>query len=173
MRKYFIILLLSMVGMTMYAQKGMQGFGANVAIHYGTETEALSYGVDLKYQYHVSNYGRIEPFASIYKGIEVEFLAGINYHQFFSGVKRTRPYFTIGAAYGKLAYKDYYYYGSYDYGEESESYNIPIARGGFGLDYRISHTLSFQAEAAAALPLGATDDIGVLLQLKLGLTYNF
>ncbi|MCD8202619.1 MAG: porin family protein, partial [Prevotella sp.] len=132
--------------------------------YYSGVSESGDFGFDLKYYYNITDHGRIEPFVS-YMFCNTgdgknEYMAGINYHQFLNKVNRTRPYLIIGAAFGHL----------YDWDGEVD--DLGVFRGGFGLDYRITHSLSFQAELTGSL----TYDGGagfIAPQLKVGLSYNF
>ncbi|MCD8290515.1 MAG: hypothetical protein LUC91_03320 [Prevotella sp.] len=189
MKKIFLILLLSLSGMTMFAQKGMNGIGINLDGYYNGCGESFNFGLDLKYQYNIYSRGRIEPFVS-YMFItsfqasdedddETDFIAGVNYHQFLNNVTRTRPYIIVGMAYGHLlstkGYNDYY---SKIFNNEKANLNTnaAIVRAGIGLDHRISHKLSFQAELTASFVYnfdGEDEYTYLAPQLKIGLTYNF
>ncbi len=160
MKKIFLVALLSIVSMTMFAQKGMQGFGVNLNGH---NNECFRIGLDIKYQYNISNYGRIEPYVSAAFGDGNDFTLGVNYNQFLSRVNKIRPYFILGLGYGYLAWEDEYY--------EFTNYSDPIVRSGFGLDCRLSHKLSFQVEISATSNF--IFDTFLAPQIKLGLTYNF
>ncbi|MCD8296317.1 MAG: outer membrane beta-barrel protein [Prevotella sp.] len=200
MRKLLLILLFSLSGMTMFAQKGVNGIGINLDWYYNGNARSQNFGLDIKYQYNITNHGRIETFvsytllssfkASKYEDKETDFIIGINYHQFLNKVTSTRPYILVGAAYGHVLSLENYWYESPDLSHDSYPYygnpgvnhydkinnDAPIFRVGVGIDHRISQSLSFQAELAGTVVVnfsGTPKKAFFAPQLKIGIAYNF
>ena len=150
-----------------FAQKGMQGFGVNLA---GNVCEGFAFGGSLKYQYNVSNYFRLEPSFSYYAADDDSFdmAAFVNMHIFFSSPKAFRPYFFAGPGYVSF-FEDH---GSYGFGYEDKDSEADFGvNGGLGLDFRVSHNFSLQLEAGAII--GVSDDESFGAKFNLGFCYNF
>ena len=161
----FVIVALFAFSMQGVAQKGMQGFGANLA---GNVCEGLAYGGGLKYQYNLSDYIRLEPSFSYYAAEDDSFnmLGFVNMHLFFSSPKAFRPYFFAGPGY--MSYYETYYEKGYEESYTEDDFGFD---GGFGLDYRVSHNLSLQVEAGAVIGVGDDDHFGA--KFNIGCCYNF
>lgn len=174
MKKLILLLLMAVAtGGSAWAQKGMFGVGANIAIP--TEIEGFfSLGGGLKFQYNISDYFRIEPSVSGYyvvyaneAGIDMSAL--LNTHIFFSSPKDIRVYAIVG---GGMAHyfvdeeyeKDYTKDGDYNYNHKGIYLGANV---GLGLDWRLTHSLSLQVETTAF--------IGSLIAFwpTVGITYNF
>ncbi|MCD8290514.1 MAG: porin family protein [Prevotella sp.] len=167
-RKLLLILLFSLSGITMYAQKGMNGVGINIVGHQLSGTDSFSFGADLKYHYNFNNHMRIEPFVAI---MNDEYQIGLNYNVFVGKVKRLRPYFIVSAAFGTV---DDDIEINYE-GDASSSFMFKV---GFGLNYRISRVLSWQIELLGGVFSYEDYDYstsfeGIFPQIKTGLAYNF
>ena len=178
----FIILAFSPV----LAQKSMQGFGVNIGIRFAPSDimdnfniyKEIYPNIDIKYQYNISNYYRIEPFMSV-GGLDDlnEFHAGINNHLFFCGIKRFRPYGLAGIGFSYEKGENEYYGGwDYLYGHPIEerclikSYGFYV-RAGLGANYRFSHKWSGQIELSWAAHL--EEFSYSYFQFKIGVAYNF
>lgn len=183
-----IAVIVSACGMAS-AQKGMQGVGVNLGIRY--ETNCLDYsmergiifGMDMKYQYNVNNYYRIEPFLSLgTRKDQKEFQIGMNNHIFLWKVRRCRPYFIAGLGFSWVKYTgelaNGYDLRGYDFGYEyvrlvTESIRSGSFywRSGFGADYRFTHKWSGQLELCMA---GTVYGYQLVYpQLRIGFTYTF
>ena len=204
MKQKILLIFMLLLGISgVYAQKGMWGVGADIGGRYDTNDGGnFLYGATAKVQYGVSGHYRIQPFASIYGGMEkIEYQVGIDNHFFFTVNHKARPYFIAGLAYGvmpsedELGYYDNriwnYETGSYDYqhGKAVGAAGTLVCRAGFGVDIRLSHSLSCQIEAMCSIgPFAKYVDAyysirgydeytsGLRIygpQLKIGLAYNF
>ena len=194
MRKLILVAAVAVMACgAAFAQKGMQGIGINIGARYtvndyndhsrlNTRTnfnEFAVISVDIKYQYNISNYYRIEPFVSYnYYSDGPEYLVGINNDIFFYTPRRFRPYFIVGLGYShvKVHYEDWEYsgYPTNDYylvNEDIENRACFYFRGGIGGDYRFSHKWSGQLELCVTGHVGV--DYLCSLQLLAGVAYNF
>lgn len=180
---FAIAVIASACGMAS-AQKGMQGIGVNLGFRYevylidgAVMDEGIVPGVDLKYQYNVNNFYRLEPFLSFdMRSGQKDVQVGLNNHIFMSKVKRFRPYFIMGVGFSWMEYT-----GDLQRYWKNENDNVYLAnsltsnsfywRGGFGGDYRFTHTLSGQIELCMAGIAG-----GYFIaypQVRIGVAYNF
>ena len=159
----FALLAFSMQG---FAQKGMQGIGVNLA---GNVCEGFAFGGDLKYQYNVSNYFRLEPSFSYYAADDDSFdmAAFVNMHIFFSSPKAFRPYFFAGP--GFVSYYESYWPSDFSKAEKYSRGDFGV-NAGLGLDFRVS-SISLQLEAGAIM--GVSDDDYFGAKFNLGFCYNF
>lgn len=196
MRKLILVAVVAVMACgAAFAQKGMQGIGINIGARYTVsdvssgfewldhETDFnrfVVFNVDIKYQYNVSNYYRIEPFVSYnYYSDGPEFQVGINNDIFFCNVRRFRPYFIVGLGYSHLNYHyedweqsyDTWHFTSYLADEGTDSRSCFYFRGGIGGDYRFSHKWSGQLELCVTGHVG--EDFLCSLQLLAGVAYNF
>ena len=189
MRKLILVAAVAVMACgAAFAQKGMQGIGVNIGIRSGMpvgyrtdgapDYKGIAYGIDIKYQNNTSNYYRIEPFVS-YNRLEdlSEFQVGLNNNVFFCSVRRFRPYFLFGVGYSYMMFdyraSRYDNDGHFYYEEVTKSGSLFNFRGGFGIDYRFTHSLSGQLEFGVS---GLTGDIyrqTYYWQLKAGVAYNF
>lgn len=176
-----IAVIVSACGMAS-AQKGMQGVGVNLGIRYemylvarAVMDEGIVPGVDLKYQYNVNNFYRLEPFLSFdMRSGQKDVQVGLNNHIFMSKVKRFRPYFIIGVGFSWMEYTgDLQHYLKDDnvYLANSLISNSFYWRGGFGGDYRFTHKWSGQLELCMAGTVYGYQM--VYPQLRIGFTYTF
>lgn len=151
----FALLAFSMQG---FAQKGMQGFGLNLA---GNVNEGIAFGGGVKYQYNLSNYVRLEPSFSYYsvdrRGFDMAGL--VNLDLFFLSPRSCRPYFFVGP--GFISFKYYHFDGEGDFGVNT----------GLGLDFRVSHNFSLQLEVGGII--GVSDENYKGGKFNLGFCYNF
>ncbi|MCC8113347.1 MAG: hypothetical protein LIP03_04995 [Bacteroidales bacterium] len=209
MKQKILLIFMLLLGISgAYAQKGMWGVGADIGGRYDLNDGGnFLYGATAKVQYGISGHYRIQPFASIYGGMEkTEFQVGIDNHFFFTVNHKARPYFIAGLAYGVMPSEDKlsdydsqrynriynYETGGYEYVGNTKVVGAAgtlICRAGFGVDIRLSHSLSCQIEALCPLGpfakyLNAYGHIrydegyksGLRCygpQLKIGLAYNF
>ncbi len=187
MKKYTIILLLACVSLGAYAQKGMNGIGVNLGMRYDLYFSSAMFAADIKYQYNITNWYRIEPFISFdtfEKG--TSFLAGLNNQFFFTNdLYRVRPYFSVGFAYGAMVseYEERIRYDNYEYTPCVFNHFLIIPSA--GLDIRASYRSSFQIEFSYIMnPIDKNyiggdyyDDAHYFseygFQLKVGYTFNF
>lgn len=167
MKKLLLLLLMAVATSgNIWAQKGMQGVGVNVA---GVlfDGDNFSLGGGIKYQYNISDYFRIEPSISYTAPFDKEGmkLSGLlNLNAFVLSPRVVRPYVIAGAGYAMVRL----YYGSGHY----DDIDIAMLNGGIGLDARLTHNLSLQAEAALGLSLSQKVD-ELFFRFNLGLCYNF
>ena len=173
MKKLILLLLMAAAtGGSAWAQKGMQGIGANFAMNIGDEA---AIGGSLKYQYNITNYVRIEPSISFYGEADETFGMSIllNGHFFFFSPRVVRPYLFVGAGYGEYYGEQWTYaYDKYYSHLKMGSESCFVGNAGLGLDWRISHKFSLQLEAGVMTNF---DDDGTALNLKanIGFAYNF
>ncbi len=186
MKKLFLVLLVAVVSSgSTWAQKGMMGVGANVAMNVGTANGGLGFGGGVKFQYNISDYFRIEPSFSYYGGgkntynTRVEMAGLVNVHAFFSSPRSLRPYAFAGVGY--VGMKDqqelgyffpfngiWIYAGSSSKTERGSAFGVD---GGIGLDYRVSHHFSLQVEAGI---MGAFwEDTYLFIKANIGACYTF
>lgn len=197
MKKIITILVVAIVALTASAQKGMMGVGADIQGLISTERDRLDngilmkhtpvFGVDIKFQYNVSNYYRIQPYAGVaFGGVGTEITAGIANHIFFSRPQKTRLYFIGSLAYGsmptqfKLSDEDFKeVLGEV---EATDTHSTLLLEVGLGLNQRLSHNLSFQVEATCVMSpfkkdyhtWGDKTEFGVYgARVKVGVTYDF
>lgn len=189
MKKLFLVLLVAVVSSgSAWAQKGMMGVGANVAMTAIPITEGgLGIGGGVKFQYNISDYFRIEPsftyYASADKDKATAEMAGlVNLHAFLSSPRTLRPYIFVGGGYVgingiekyydiiysySVAYYPYYYIENVKKLKESRF----GADAGIGLDYRVSHHFSLQAEAGIMGAFGKNTDL--IIKANIGACYTF
>ncbi len=168
-KRILFVVAMVMAAVNVSAQKGMQGVGINAEVHLNSGVETLYYGGDIKYHYHVSDRGRIEPFFSYCFGEEgSDIAAGLNYHQFFNGIRPNRVYGIVGAGYCSISDFD-------DYSDESEQRSGILLQVGFGYEHKISHNWSFQTEIVLPANVNAMGDEEEWFfpALKIGFTRNF
>ncbi len=185
MKKVILILLITVATSgSAWAQKGMMAVGANVAMNVTLSDRGFGIGGGAKFQYNISNYFRVEPSFTYYsidnsKEIAINMAGLVNIHAFFSSPRTIRPYAFAG--FGYLGYKEYekgYYilidnYGTlryYDDNKESNKGGFGVD-GGFGLDYRVSHNISLQAEAG--IITGFVGGMPISIKANIGVCYTF
>lgn len=187
MKKLFLVLLVAVVSSgSAWAQKGMMGVGANIAMTAIPITEGgLGIGGGVKFQYNISDYFRIEPSFTYYADVDgnkatAEMAGLVNLHAFLSSPRTLRPYIFVGGGYvginGKeKSFDDIIY--DYNFGHfnlinekklKESRYGVD---GGIGLDYRVSHHLSLQAEAGIMGAFGRNNDL--IIKANIGACYTF
>ena len=109
MKKLFLVLLVAVVSSgSAWAQKGMMGVGANVAMTAIPITEGgLGIGGGVKFQYNISDYFRIEPSFTYYANVDenkttAEMAGLVNLHAFLSSPRTLRPYIFVGGGYVRI-----------------------------------------------------------------------
>ena len=196
MRKLILVVAVAVMACgAAFAQKGMQGIGVNIGARYtivndfpySRHSETTDFNgfavlsIEIKYQYNISNYYRIEPFVSYnYYSDGPEYQVGVNNDIFFYNLRRFRPYFIVGLGYSNLnyCYKDIgqvysngHFIGYYVKYEGTDIRSCFYLRGGIGGDYRFSHKWSGQLELCVTGHV--SEESMWSLQLLAGVTYNF
>lgn len=180
-KKIILVLLLAVVTSgSAWAQKGMMGVGINLAGNVGLDDGGVGLGGNLKFQYNISDYFRLEPslggYALVDDGSAAAFdrAALLNVHAFFMSPRSLRPYAFAGVGYlGYLKKRTYYYGSSYDEEDRKDGLGFDA---GLGLDYRVSHHFSLQLEAGALMGMNGIEVEGadcIGLKFNLGVCYNF
>lgn len=140
-----------------YAQKGMQGVGVNVGYTGGDYGEGPSVG--LKYQYNITDYLRIEPTVTI---VFCEFsspkYALVDVDYFFMNQGRIRPYLCVGLG---MTPTHHSYHEDSNFGGQA----------GFGLDWRVTHNISFGLKGTVIKCLSDESEGGY--NICCGFSYNF
>ena len=167
----FVIVALFAFSMQGVAQKGMQGFGVNLAANVSLgDQDGAGFGGGLKYQYNITDYLRFEPSFCYYAVSDNAFdmLGFANMHIFFSSPKAFRPYLFAGLGYIDFSDSYYSYYHDKKERETEGDFGFDV---GLGLDYRMSHNFSLQVEAGAVIGVGDDDHFGA--KINIGFCYNF
>ncbi len=185
MKKLFLVLLVAVVSSgSAWAQKGMMGVGANVAMTAIPITEGgLGIGGGVKFQYNISDYFRIEPSFTYYANVDenkttAEMAGLVNLHAFLSSPRTLRPYIFVGGGYVRInGIEKYYAIYNYNVGYDiiDNVKKLKESRfgvdAGIGLDYRVSHHFSLQAEAGIMGAFGKNTDL--IIKANIGACYTF
>ncbi len=189
MKKLFLILFMAAVSCeSVWAQKGMMAVGANVAMNVTLSSSGNGIGGGAKFQYNISNFFRVEPSFTYYatgssREASINMAGLVNIHAFFSSPRSVRPYAFAGIGYLGYTINDVYYdlipyyssYTSYMYYSgltmsktNKGSFGFD---GGLGLDFRVSHNISLQAEAG--IMMGVDDNHILSMKGNIGICYTF
>lgn len=176
MKKLILVLLLAVVTSgSAWAQKGMMGIGIGLTAHYALiDNGGFGVGGNIKYQYNISDYIRVEPSLSYIGNASrkdrgfFDITALVNFHGFFASPRNVRPYFFAG-----FGYMQYKYHNTVDKQivGGAEHFNGMGVDGGMGVDLRISHDFSLQIEAG--IMKGFKDEACLALFWQGGVCYNF
>lgn len=190
--KKLLMGLLLMLPLCGFAQKGMQGVGGGLSFENGFHGDCECLGLSIKYQNHLTDRMRIVASLEIsevsgildfgYYGREQvsgELVGGgvsLNYFledYSLKAVSRLRPYALIGFSLGEYAYtrEESFYHNSHMVSSDNTMVGFGV-NFGIGLDCRISHHFSIQAEF-----VGLISELMVTSSLffgpSIGLTYVF
>jgi len=192
MKKFILLLFCLAVPLVIMSQKSMSSVGANILMGIGKSN--IWAGTEIKYQYNLSDYFRMEIACSYsllhssktYIGdnnlkVEEAFVAGqafVNTNIFLCSPRTIRPYIIAGT--GWLCYR-YTSEENFKY-DNPESYKSALGFNvGLGLNYRLSYHWSMQVEAKGLYPLFTRSPLYAVsrtgnhqsFKTNIGLTYNF
>jgi hypothetical protein len=163
---FAFIALLSFCSPT-FAQKGMQGFGVNLAGNVCDHGNGI--GGELKYQYNITDFIRLEPTVGVYSIDRSAYRATalVNMHYFFSSPRAFRPFIFAGPGFVSFSKKLSSINSSRAYRDTIDDFGLD---GGFGLDYRITHNFSLQAQIGGLYGVSSSEIAG---KYTMGFCFNF
>ena len=166
MKKFALVVLVALVGMSASAQKGQTALGLSFGLApciAGGGTSVKNFGIAAKLQYGLTDKFRGElglgyDFKDFGFGL---FHATANFHYMFDVAEKISVYPIVGIGYGRMVndwidlndyFDDFYHdYGYYDdcgdYGYETPSMNRFIVQCGIGGEYYINEHFAVNAEA--------------------------
>lgn len=160
MKKLVLTLLIAMVSVCAFAQKGQKAIGANLSYTPCLEDgiKINNFGIAAKFQYNLTDAFRSELAVGYdFKDKEIGFFtAAANFHYLFNVGEKFKVYPIVGAGYARMDYGlwgDLNEWGNelaeelgYDDEEDMPSKNKLLVNAGLGAEYAVSDKLSFGAE---------------------------
>lgn len=150
MKKFLLIALMVVMGMSVQAQsvKGDMAAGVNVA--YGTKDGFSNFGIGAKFQYNFTDALRIEPSATYFfeKDYTKMWDVNVNIHYLFNVVEKLSLYPLAGVSLvGAKAEIDGFEYGGYEIEGASASETKFGANLGAGAQYWLTESFALNFEA--------------------------
>lgn len=186
MKKLFLTMLIAMVSVCAFAQKGQKAIGANLSYTPSLEDgiKINNFGIAAKFQYNLTDALRSELAVGYdFKDKEIGFFtAAANFHYLFNVGEKLKVYPIVGVGYAHMDYglwedlndmfddyDDYYYY--YDDGDDDAgmpSKNKLLVNAGAGAEYELTENISLSAEVKYQYIKDACR-----LPISIGISYKF
>ena len=161
MKKLFVTLLIAMVSVCAFAQKGQKAIGANLSYSPSLEDgiKINNFGIAAKFQYNLTDALRSELAVGYdFKDKEIGFFtAAANFHYLINAGEKFKVYPIVGVGYARMDYglwgdlNDWgnemaEEWGDEDYDDDMPSKDKLLVNAGLGAEYAVTERLSFGAE---------------------------
>ena len=181
MKKLFLTMLIAMVSVCAFAQKGQKAIGANLSYTPCLEDgiKVNNFGIAAKFQYNLTDALRSELAVGYdLKDKEIGFFtAAANFHYLINVGEKLKVYPIVGVGYARMDYglwEDLYDLFDDDEGDDVEgddgmpSKNKLLVNAGAGAEYELTEKISLSAEVKYQYIKDACR-----LPISIGISYKF